>query len=474
MKKFMDEDFLLNSNTAKKLYNDYSKDLPVIDYHCHINPKDIAKDKNYKTITELWLKKDHYKWRFMRSFGIGEYYITGDADDFEKFQKWSECIERGIGNPLYHWTHLELKRYFNYHGVLNSKTAKEVYEICNEVLNKGLSVKKIIEKSNVKIICTTDDPTDSLIWHKIIKEDKEFTTKVYPALRPDNALNINNPDYIEYIEKLSKVSEVNIGNYDDLINALIKRIDYFSENGCKVSDHALSYIMFNPVTKKELIELFNKRMLGNLLEKEEENKFKTGIMLNLAGEYKKRNWVMQLHFGCKRDNNSIKYHKLGPDSGYDCINNYSTASELTDFLNVLESKDKLPKTILYSLNPNDNEMIGTIMGCFQDSSAVGKIQHGSAWWFNDHKDGIINHLKSVSSLGNLSGFIGMLTDSRSFLSYTRHEYFRRILCDFIGDLVEKGEFYEDYSVLEKIIEDISFYNAKRYFEFENDDEEKKL
>ena len=467
MKQFMNEDFILESETAKKLFHEYAENVPVLDYHCHINPKEIAENRQFENITQVWLGGDHYKWRFMRSCGVDEKYITGNASDYDKFYQYASCLGKAIGNPLYHWSHLELQRYFGYNGYLNKNTAKQVWELCNEKLkDPSMSVRNIIRKSNVKLICTTDDPIDSLKWHDIIKEDSTFDVQVLPAWRPDKAMNIEKAGFIDYINNLSNVSGNIIRSYKDLCNALSKRMDYFAEKGCSVSDHALEYIMYAPSVPGEVEKIFAKRMYGDELTVEDIRKFKTAFMLFMGSECTRRNWVMQLHYGCKRDNNSIMYAKLGPDSGYDCINNYAPSSETADFLNALISEGNLPKTILYSLNPNDNEAIGTILGCFQDSTAVAKIQQGSAWWFNDHKIGMQNQLLSLATLGNLSGFVGMLTDSRSFLSYTRHEYFRRILCNLIGNMVENGEFPEDYETLQEIIENISYYNAVRYFQFD--------
>ncbi len=469
MKQFMDKDFLLNTDTAKTLYHEYAQKTPVLDYHCHINPQEIAQDRQFENITQVWLGGDHYKWRFMRSNGVDEYYITGDAPDKEKFFKWAEVLGKAIGNPLFHWSHLELQRYFGYNGVLNKNTAEEVWNLCNAKLAEpSMSVRSIIKQSNVTLICTTDDPIDSLEWHKQIAEDASFDVQVLPAWRPDKAMNIEKPGYLDYLSKLSAVSNITISSFKTLKEALSKRMDFFASMGCSVSDHGLEYVMYVPASDEEIETILEKRIKTGsdyTLTKEEELKFKTAFMLFCGNEYHKRNWVMQLHYGTKRDNNKYMYAKLGPDTGYDCINNYAPSSETADFLNALEENRSLPKTIIYSLNPNDNAAIGTLLGCFQDSTAVAKIQQGSAWWFNDHKQGMTDQLTSLASLGNLSGFVGMLTDSRSFLSYTRHEYFRRILCNLIGDLVENGEFPADMEILSEIVKDISYYNAVRYFGF---------
>ena len=463
----MDKDFLLETETAKKLYHDYAEKTPVLDYHCHINPKEIAEDRQFENITQVWLGGDHYKWRFMRSCGIDEKYITGDASDYEKFCCWAECLGKAIGNPLFHWSHLELQRYFGYNGVLNKKTADEVWNLCNEKLQQpSMSVRNLIKQSNVTLICTTDDPIDTLEWHKAIAEDASFDVKVLPAWRPDKAMNIEKPEYLDYLDKLAEVTGVSeIVTFAALKVALKKRMEFFASMGCNVSDHALEYVMYYPASDDEIEEIFLKRLNKMVITRDEEMKFKTAFMLFVGREYHKLDWAMQLHYGCKRDNNTLRYQQMGPDTGYDCINNYAPSAQMADFLNALITTDELPRTIIYSLNPNDNQAIGTILGCFQDSTAVGKIQQGSAWWFNDHKVGMQDQMISLANLGNLSGFVGMLTDSRSFLSYTRHEYFRRILCNLIGNWVENGEFPEDYDILSEIVTNISYNNAKKYFNF---------
>ena len=466
MKNFMDADFLLETETAKTLYHEFAEKTPVLDYHCHINPKEIAEDRKFENITQVWLGGDHYKWRFMRSCGVDENYITGDASDKEKFFKWAECVGKAIGNPLFHWSHLELQRYFGYYGVLSAKTAEEVWNLCNTKLQEdSMSVRNLIRQSNVTLICTTDDPIDSLEWHQKIAADESFEVKVLPAWRPDKAMNIEKPEYLDYLAKLTEVSGVEIKSFADLKAALVNRLDYFNAQGCNVSDHALEYVMYAPASDEEIEAIFAKRMAGGTVTRDEELQFKTAFMLFVGREYNRLDWAMQLHYGCKRDNNELRYKQLGPDTGYDCINNYAPSAQMADFLNALIKTDELPRTVIYSLNPNDNAAIGTILGCFQDSTAVAKIQQGSAWWFNDHKTGMQDQMISLANLGNLSGFVGMLTDSRSFLSYTRHEYFRRILCNLVGNWVENGEYPADMELLEEIIKDISYNNAKRYFKF---------
>lgn len=465
MKAFMDKDFLLSTETAKKLYHEYAATMPVLDYHCHLNPQEIYEDRKFDNITQVWLGGDHYKWRQMRSNGVEEKYITGDASDREKFQKWAETLEMAIGNPLYHWSHLELKKYFGYEGHLCGDTAEEVWNLCNEKL-KDLSARKMIQMSNVTLVCTTDDPVDSLEWHEKIAADETFDVQVLPAWRPDKAMNLEKPDYLDYLAKLSEVSGIKVDSFANLIAALKNRMDYFAERGCSVSDHGMEYVMYAPATEEEIEAIFAKRLAGEKVSRAEELQFKTAYMVALGREYHKKNWVMQLHYGVKRDNNSSIFRKLGPDAGIDSISNYTPSAELADYLNALASTDELPKTIIYSLNPIDNAAIGTTIGCFQSSEAVGKIQQGSAWWFNDHKTGMTEQMTSLANLGLLGNFIGMLTDSRSFLSYTRHEYFRRIMCELIGGWVENGEYPADYKTLEKIVKGISYNNAVRYFGFD--------
>ncbi len=466
MKAFMDKDFLLSTETAQKLFHEYAEVMPVLDYHCHINPQEIAEDRKFENITQVWLGGDHYKWRAMRSNGVEERYITGDAPDREKFQKWAETLELAVGNPLFHWSHLELQRFFDYHGVLNGETAEEVWNLCNAKLQEeGFRARNLIRRSAVTLICTTDDPADDLRWHKQIAEDTSFEVKVLPAWRPDKAMNIEKPDYTEYLKKLGEAAEMTIASFADLKEALKKRMAFFDEMGCKASDHGLEYMMHVPETEENLEKIFSKRLSGEALTKEEELKFKTAFMVFVGQQYARLGWVMQLHYGCKRDNNTAMYQKLGPDTGFDCINNHTPSAQLADFLDELAMGDSLPKTIVYSLNPNDDESIGTIIGCFQNSDAVGKIQQGSGWWFNDNKTGMMKQMTSLANLGLLGNFVGMLTDSRSFLSYPRHEYFRRILCELVGGWVENGEFPYEERMLKRLIQGISYNNAVRYFGF---------
>ncbi|MCC8067771.1 MAG: glucuronate isomerase [Clostridiales bacterium] len=466
MKPFMDQDFLLETDMARHLYHDYAEQMPIVDYHCHINPQEIYEDRKFDNITQVWLGADHYKWRVMRANGVEERYITGDASDREKFQKWAESLELAIGNPLYHWSHLELQRYFGYTGHLCAETAQEVWDLCNEKLRMpDMSARNLILQSNVKVICTTDDPVDSLEWHKKLAEDDSFPVKVLPAWRPDKAMYIEKPDYPEYIGRLEKVSGITITDFSSLMEALRTRMEFFAKMGCCVSDHGLAYVPCEQVSEAEVDAIFQKRMAGGKVNSDDCAKFTTAFLTSIGKEYSRKGWVMQLHYGVKRDNDKRRFGQLGADTGFDSIGSTGPISELADFLNGLAETDELPKTILYSLNPNDNTAIDTIIGCFQDCSCTGKIQHGSAWWFNDHKKGMQEQLTSLASLGLLGNFIGMLTDSRSFLSYTRHEYFRRILCNLIGGWVENGEYPDDEKALKRIIEGISYNNAMNYFGF---------
>lgn len=469
MKKFMDQDFLLRGDTAKHLFHDYAENMPIVDYHCHINPQEIYEDRKFDNITQVWLGGDHYKWRQMRSNGIDEKYITGDGSDWEKFLAYAKTLDKAIGNPLYHWSHLELQRFFDYDGILSEKTAREVWDMANKKLAQDdMSVRNLIKKSNVKLLATTDDPVDDLKWHKLLREDDSFDVQVLPAWRPDKAVNINKPDFNDYMDQLAKVSGVEIKTFEDVKKALAKRLDFFAENGCSVSDHGLDYVVYQPASNEEIESIFAKKRNGEELSAREADMYKTALLQFLAGEYKKRNWVMQLHYGCLRNNNTPMFDNLGPDTGYDSISNYAPADQLTGFLNSVESSTGLPKTILYSLNPADDELIGTVIGCFQNSDAVGKIQQGSAWWFNDNKSGMEKQMTSLANLGLLGNFVGMLTDSRSFLSYPRHEYFRRIMANLISQWVEDGEFPNDDELLEPIVKGISYGNAVRYFGFDLD------
>jgi glucuronate isomerase len=463
---FINENFMLQNQIAKTLYFDYVKDLPIIDYHCHISPKEIAENKKYKDITEIWLGGDHYKWRAIRANGVEEKYITGDASAKEKFMKWAETMPYLLGNPLYHWTHLELKRYFGIDEILSPETAEEIYEKCNKLLaTDELSVRGIIKSSNVEVICTTDDPIDNLEYHKAIKEDKSFTVKVIPAFRPDKAVNINDENFTSYIKSLEKASYQKISSVAELKEALESRIEYFHENDCRVSDHALECAIYAPASESTIEEIFSKVLNGQEVTQCEIDQYKTHMLVFFGREYSKRGWVMQLHLNSIRNLNTRMYQNLGPDTGYDAAGDPLHAKGLAALLNALEITGELPKTILYSLNPYDNEVLATVMGCFQGSETPGKMQLGSAWWHNDTKEGMVNQMTALANLGLLRRFVGMLTDSRSFLSYTRHEYFRRIVCNLVGQWAEDGEVPLDMQLLGSMVQEICYYNAKNYFEF---------
>ena len=466
MSSFMNENFLLNSETARKLYHDYAAKMPIIDYHCHVPPQDIAEDRQYDNIAQLFLGGngygDHYKWRLMRANGVEERYITGDASDRERFQKYAETLPRAVGNPVYTWTHLELKRYFGYDGVLNGETAEEVWNLCNKVVQSGkFTVRQIIKNSNVTTICTTDDPIDDLRWHKIIKDASDFDVTILPAWRPDKAVNLEKPEYVDYLADLAKASGITINSVDSLFKALSNRMDFFAASGCCASDHGLDYVYYREDTEGKLEEIFQKGLAKKALTVAEIEIFKTALMLFLAREYSKRNWIMQIHYSANRNSNSVMYGNLGADTGYDCIATSDCSRSIVSFMDALEKTKELPKTVLYSLNPNDDALLASIIGCFQ-SAPAGKIQHGSAWWFNDTRTGMIAQMTNLANMAVLGNFVGMLTDSRSFLSYPRHEYFRRILCELIGSWVENGEYPADFDALGVLVQDISYNNAMRF------------
>ena len=465
MKEFMGKDFLLGSPSAEKLYFSFAESKPIIDYHCHVSPKEIYQDKQFDNLFSVWLSGDHYKWRIMRSNGVEEKYITGDASDKEKFFKFAEALPKAIGNPMYHWCHLELKKYFGYEEVLNENTAQEVWDLANEKLARpDMSVRGIIKKSGVCFIGTTDDPIDSLEWHQKLQDDKTFDVTVAPTFRPDKALNIEKAGWAEYIDDLSRVSGVDIDSLSSLKQALLKRVEFFDLCGCKASDHGLDYAVYAPAETQECEEIMQKALKGQAVSQREADCFKTELLFYCASLYSKMGWVMQLHYNCLRNPNSKMFEVLGADTGFDCIAKRESCDALVGLFDRLYSNDSLPKTILYSLDATDNAFIDTFIGAFQGSEIAGKIQHGSAWWFNDNKAGMREHLTSLANLSLLGNFVGMLTDSRSFLSYTRHEYFRRILCDFIGSLVENGEYPADFEALGQIVEGICYGNAKRYFD----------
>ena len=465
MKAFLDDDFLLTTPTARRLYQ-VARSMPILDYHCHLDPKEIAQDRRFENITQVWLGGDHYKWRLMRANGVDEAYITGDAPDREKFQKWAETLELAIGNPLYHWSHLELRRYFGYEGVLNGDTAQEVWELCNQKLQEpGMSARSLIANSGVTLVCTTDDPADSLEWHQQLAQDSSFPVKVLPAWRPDAAMGLERPEYLDYLQRLGQAAGVEIRTYGDLKKALLSRMAFFDKMGCRASDHALTAAVCQPASEEELERVFQKRLEGEPLTQEELAAFQTGFLRFVAGEYKRLGWVMQLHYGCRRNNNTRMFHKLGRDTGYDAVLQGTPSLEVAAFLDLLASQDALPRMVLYSLNSNDDEGLNSVIGCFQDGTPLGRIQQGSAWWFNDHKAGMVKQLTAFANGGLLGNFIGMLTDSRSFLSYPRHEYFRRILCELLGAWVENGEYPADWKALEKMVRGVCYNNAVEFFGF---------
>lgn len=465
MKAFLDDDFLLTTPTARRLYQ-VARSMPILDYHCHLDPKEIAQDRRFENITQVWLGGDHYKWRLMRANGVDEAYITGDAPDREKFQKWAETLELAIGNPLYHWSHLELRRYFGYEGVLNEDTAQEVWELCNQKLQEpGMRARSLIANSGVTLVCTTDDPADSLEWHQQLAQDSSFPVKVLPAWRPDAAMGLERPEYLDYLQRLGQAAGVEIRTYADLKEALLSRMAFFDKMGCRASDHALTAAVCQPASEEELERVFQKRLEGEPLTQEELAAFQTGFLRFVAGEYKRLGWVMQLHYGCRRNNNTRMFHKLGRDTGYDAVLQGTPSLEVAAFLDLLASQDALPRMVLYSLNPNDDEGLNSVIGCFQDGTPLGRIQQGSAWWFNDHKAGMVKQLTAFANGGLLGNFIGMLTDSRSFLSYPRHEYFRRILCELLGAWVENGEYPADWKALEKMVRGVCYNNAVEFFGF---------
>ncbi|MCI9394758.1 MAG: glucuronate isomerase [Oscillospiraceae bacterium] len=464
MKEFMDQDFLLETPTAQKLYHDYAEKQPIIDYHCHVDPKEIFENRRFKNIYQTWLEGDHYKWRVMRSNGVEERYITGDASEREKFQKFAEALPKAIGNPMYHWCHLELRTYFGYQGVLNGETAQEVWDLSEKKLKEdGMDVRGIIRQSNVAMIGTTDDPTSTLEWHKRLKEDASFQATVAPSFRPDKALNIEKPGWKAFLQELGASAGVEITSLETLEQALKNRMDAFTQAGCRAADHGLDYVPYREASRQDVDAVLQKGLKDEAVTLEETEQFKTALLVFCAEQYAKMGWVMQIHYNCMRNPNSAMFAKLGPDCGFDCMNNVNCGGALYALLDRLYRTDSLPKTILYSLNPGENEMLDTMIGAFQGTEVAGKLQHGSAWWFNDNKTGMQDQLVSLANLSLLGNFIGMLTDSRSFLSYTRHAYFRRILCNLVGGWIENGEYPADMAAAGALIEDICYHNAKRYF-----------
>ncbi|WP_400077398.1 glucuronate isomerase [Winogradskyella sp. R77965] len=466
MNTFITENFLLQTEIAKLLYSKYAKELPIIDYHNHLSPQQIAEDKQFENITQVWLDGDHYKWRAMRAYGIDEKYITGNASDKEKFLKWAEVVPYTMRNPLFHWTHLELKRYFGINELLSPKTAEAIWSKTAECLMwKSHTANGLLKMMNVESLCTTDDPTDSLEYHNVIQQNKDCV-KTYPTFRPDKAFAVENIEvYKDYLKKLEAVSKVSIETYSDLIDALQKRVDYFHETGGRLSDHGFEQLYHFDNAEFDIESLFKKIKSNQKLNEAEVQFFKAETMIHLGKMYHAKGWVQQLHLGAIRNNNKRLLDTLGPDTGFDSIGDFSQARALSGFLNTLDSSNQLAKTVVYNLNPSDNEVFATMVGNFNDGTIKGKMQFGSAWWFLDQKDGMEKQLNTLSNQGLLSCFVGMLTDSRSFLSFPRHEYFRRILCNLIGNDVANGELPNDEEHLGKIVSDICYYNAKQYFNF---------
>ncbi len=464
MSSFIRNDFMIHNDFGQVLYDKYAKDMPIFDFHCHLDAKEIWENRKFKNITQVWLGGDHYKWRVMRACGIPEEKITGNSSDYEKFMEWAKTVPLLVGNPLYHWTHLELLRFFGIEETLNENTAEVIWNRVNDLLQRDeFSTRNLIEKSNVYAVCTTNDPIDNLEYHIRIREEGKMKTKIIPAMRPDKALQVEAEGFAEYVEKLAQAAKMEIKSFKDMKTALAKRIAFFDRCGCGACDHAFNYIPYARADEKTVNAIFQKALKKEPIIKKEENQYKTELMVFLAKEYKKYDWAMELHIGALRNNNEKMFQRLGADVGYDSVNDYNYAPQLAALLSDMEVEDQLPKTILFTLNPKDNYILSTIAGCFQgEKYGISKIQFGTAWWFNDHKEGMIRQMKDLAATGVLSKFIGMLTDSRSFLSYPRHEYFRRILCDLLGEYVELGEYPRDEKTLGKIVQDICFNNAKAY------------
>lgn len=467
MKKFMDKDFLLTTKTAKDIYKKGAEKTPIFDWHCHLSPKEIYENEQPANISELWLKGDHYKWRVMRSCGVSESYITGKKSAYEKFKAFASCLPYCIGNPMYHWTHLELQRYFGIETPISEKTADEIYIKCNEKIKAGgFTPRELIEKSNVRCVCTTDDPSDTLEYHVLLRKETDFKCRVLPAFRPDKALCIEKPDFIPWIAAMEKAVGREIHTFRELKEALTERMDWFTENGCVASDQAFTYVPYAPATEAEVEKIFQKGLRGGAFSETETDKYRTALLLFLGAEYKRRGWAMELHIGPMRNNNTRMFERLGADAGFDSVDDREIAKGLSKLLDALDLKGNLPKTVLFNLNPKDNYVLGTMLGNFQNEEIASKIQFGSAWWFNDNYDGMRAQLKTLANLGALGKFVGMVTDSRSFLSYPRHEYFRRILCELLGTWVEEGKYPADMELLSQMVADISYNNAVKYFGLE--------
>lgn len=462
---FIHDNFLLENKFAEELFHNYSKNQPIIDYHNHLSPQLIADNHVFANLTDVWIKGDHYKWRAMRTLGINESFITGTASDKEKFLQWGKTVPYTLRNPLYHWTHLELARYFDIYELLNENSAEKIYEEATAKLNSPeYSTQNLLRKVKAELVCTTEDPTDDLEHHKKLASS-DFEIKMSTAWRPDKVILIENESYNDYLNALSQVAETDIITYNDLLEALNKRLKFFHENGCRLSDHGLDQIYFEDFTESEIEKIFKNRREGQTISREEALKFQTAILIFLAEKYHELGWVQQFHLGALRNNNARMHRILGPDTGWDSIGDFSQAEKLSRFLNRLDSNDTLTKTIIYNLNPADNEVFATMIGNFNDGSVKGKVQLGSGWWFLDQKDGMTKQLNALSNMGLLSCFIGMLTDSRSFLSFPRHEYFRRLLCNILGEEMQRGEIPQDVELVGKMVSDISYHNAKEYFNF---------
>lgn len=464
MKQFLDENFLLQNETARRLYHQYASKMPVIDYHCHLSPAQIAVDHRFRNLTDVWLSGDHYKWRAMRTNGIDEAFCTGKQSDWAKFEKWAETVPYTLRNPLYHWTHLELQRYFGIHEILNPTSARSIYDQCTALLQTDdYTVKNLLRKMNVALVCTTDDPVDTLEYHTKLNEDG-FEIPVLPAFRPDQAMNVANAENFNlYIRKLEAISGITVSSFDDFLYALQNRHDFFASMGCKVSDHGLEEIYAEDFTGSEIDAIFTKIHSGKQLNDTEQRKFRSAMLVHFAEWDWEKGWVQQFHLGALRNNNVRMLQQLGPDTGWDSIGDFSQGRNLASFLAKLDSENKLAKTIVYNLNPADNELMATMIGNYNDGSVAGKVQYGAAWWFLDQKDGMVKQMNALSNMGLLSKFVGMLTDSRSFLSFPRHEYFRRILCNLFGEEIENGELPNDIEWVGKVVKDICYYNARNYF-----------
>ena len=468
MSTFLTENFLLQNEASIRLYHDYAKDMPILDYHCHLSPEDVSGNRIFNNLTDIWLKGDHYKWRAMRSLGVEEKYITGNASDLDKFLAWAKCVPKTIGNPLYHWTHLELNRPFGIKNcVLNEQSSMRIWNEANEKLaTESFTARGIINQMDVKTICTTDDPVDDLRFHKQVQSEKGLSFKMFPTYRPDRASAIENTgEYLKYLKELEKAANMYIDSYSDLLNALENRHDYFHNAGCRLSDHALTLPEYADYKESEIKTIFDRLKAGKTVTPKEISQFRTALFHFFGKLNHQKDWTMQIHIGALRNNSSRMFQKLGPDTGFDSIGDGPVAYPLARLLDSLDKTEELPRTIIYVLNPSDNDTIATMIGNFQDGSVAGKIQFGSGWWFNDQKRGMEKQMESLANMGILSLFVGMLTDSRSFLSYTRHEYFRRILCNIIGTWVENGEAPEDYKLLGEMVQNISYNNALNYFNF---------